>query len=36
VGVWTSACATLLIRGRENAHGKELLIEDGEGEFEKI
>jgi hypothetical protein len=28
-------CATLFIRGKENAHGKELLIEDGEGEFEK-
>jgi len=24
------------MRGRENACGKQLLIEDGEGEFEKI
>jgi len=36
VGVRTLVCATLVIRGRENACGKQLLIEDGEGEFEKI
>jgi hypothetical protein len=36
VGVWTLACATLVIRGRENACGKQSLIVDGEGEFEKI
>jgi hypothetical protein len=30
------ACATFVIRGKENACGKQLLIKDGEGEFEKM